>query len=99
MKIDKELIDKEVNNKEVNNKENNNKQYSNDDTEGNINPSYYELINTMRDMMTKLDQSYTEHNKGNEFTRQYPCRDTVTGVFTDCGPYAANIPCYRKFNY
>ena len=32
-----------------------------------------------------------------EYTRKYPCRSTVTGMFTDCGPKPGNIECYSQF--
>lgn len=35
--------------------------------------------------------------KGNYAVR-YTCRPTTTGMFTDCGPVSANIPCYQNFS-
>jgi hypothetical protein len=61
-------------------------------------PTTPAITQTLDKNMTSVDADPTEHNKGSEFTRQYPCRSTITGAFTDCGPRAANMACYATFN-
>jgi hypothetical protein len=31
-----------------------------------------------------------------EFTSKYPCRSSITGMFTDCGPQPGNMECYSQ---
>ena len=40
--------------------------------------------------------SATEMPKTSEYTKEYPCRESITGMFTDCGPRAGNIECYSE---
>ncbi len=37
-----------------------------------------------------------EMPKTSEYTKEYPCRESITGMFTDCGPRAGNIECYSE---
>jgi hypothetical protein len=34
--------------------------------------------------------------KTSEYTKEYPCRASITGMFTDCGPRPGNIECYSE---
>ena len=43
-----------------------------------------------------VDQSYQQLSGGSEYTRQYPCQASVTGVFTDCGTPPANMGCFAN---
>ena len=43
-----------------------------------------------------VDQSYQQLSSGSEYTRQYPCMASVTGVFTDCGTPPANMGCFAN---
>ena len=42
--------------------------------------------------LTSVDES-SESPQTSEYTRQYPCESSLTGMFTECGPPAANIQC------
>ena len=49
--------------------------------------------------MTNLIDAYysnTNTNNNSNFTRNNSCEDSVTGMFTECGPKAANLPCYKS---
>ena len=45
---------------------------------------------------TPVNQSYQQLSNGSEYTRQYPCTASVTGVFTDCGAPPANMGCFAN---
>jgi len=37
---------------------------------------------------------YYEQDTGSQFTRQYPCEQTTTGLYTDCGPQGVDYTCF-----
>jgi len=45
---------------------------------------------------TPVNQSYQQLSNGSEYTRQYPCMASVTGVFTDCGTPPASMGCFAN---
>lgn len=52
------------------------------------------------DQVTSQFSSLNETNQEqqtSEFTSKYPCRSSITGMFTDCGPQPGNMECYSEF--
>lgn len=50
-----------------------------------------------KQMTNLIDAYYSNTNTNNSnFTRNNSCEDSVTGMFTECGPKAANLPCYKS---
>ena len=37
--------------------------------------------------------TYYDVDSGSQFTRQYPCEKSITGVFTECGPQGVDYTC------
>ena len=64
-------------------------------------PSYQQTLDiNMTDVINEYYKK--DKNRGSKYTREYPCQESVTGFFTDCGVPGANTPCYsymnKKFN-
>ena len=38
--------------------------------------------------------TYYDVGTGSQFTRQYPCEKSITGVFTECGPQGVDYTCF-----
>jgi len=56
-------------------------------------PTHVDTTIDVASLSSAVDDYYKQ-NKGSQFTRQYPCEKTTTGLYTDCGPQGVDYTCF-----